>query len=363
MSSRLIRVLFVVIAIAIGVTAGYFLKTADSQLKTGRTASNVLRERATALVGTLSDVRASQAAYVARGQGEDFWMSRVSTLRPTLDRQAAEFTATLTSPDAQAAFEPAAAALETFQKLDARAQDYVKSGDSLLASDLIFSDGIESLATAATQVNAAMSAELQAREAGFQTLGTRELTILGGGAGAMLLIVMLLGFTGAAPKSVEPDVQEPVRPMPHLKDAARLCSDLARVQEASQLPSLLERAAKVIDASGIVVWIADPSGQALRPATSFGYSGHEIARMGSIPREATNAVAAAYRSAELRTVDGALVAPLMASDGCLGVLSAEMKTGSEKGEDSQALIAIFAAQLATLVSPPPATDLTTAAQA
>jgi hypothetical protein len=42
----------------------------------------------------------------------------------------------------------------------------------------------------------------------------------------------------------------------------------------------------------------------------------------------------------------------MTSDGCVGVLSAEMKGGAEKDEGSQALATIFAAQLATLVSTP-----------
>ena len=91
---------------------------------------------------------------------------------------------------------------------------------------------------------------------------------------------------------------------------------------------------------------------------AFGYSDQVMARMGSIPRDAANAAAAAYRAGEMRTVNGdgtangALVAPLLTADGCIGVLSAEMKGGSEKDESSQALASIFAAQLATLVSPP-----------
>jgi hypothetical protein len=142
------------------------------------------------------------------------------------------------------------------------------------------------------------------------------------------------------------------------------------VQESTQLPRLLGRTAAVLDASGIIVWIADASGRELRPAMSFGYSDQVMARMGNIPRDATNAAAAAYRSAQMRTVNGdgftngALVAPLITPDGCIGVLSAETKGGSEKDESSQALASIVAAQLATLFSPPPSAALTqTAAQA
>jgi hypothetical protein len=151
--------------------------------------------------------------------------------------------------------------------------------------------------------------------------------------------------------------------MPNLALAADLCTDLARVHVSRQLPALLERAAAVLDASGIIVWIAEAGGHELRPATSFGYSDQAMARIGSIPRDAANAVAAAYRSGEMRTVNGdgfsngALVVPLLTADGCIGVLSAEMKGGSEKDGGSQALGLIFAAQLATLVSPSPSAAL------
>ena len=144
---------------------------------------------------------------------------------------------------------------------------------------------------------------------------------------------------------------------------------MARVVEPRQLPALLARTAGVLKASGMIVWVADPSGRELRPAMAFGYSDQVMARMGSIPREASNAAAAAYRAGELRTVtgegttSGALVAPLITADGCIGVLSAEMKGGSEKDESSQALASIFAAQLATLVSPSAAAPLTLAAEA
>jgi len=94
-----------------------------------------------------------------------------------------------------------------------------------------------------------------------------------------------------------------------------------------------------------------------------------VTRMGNIHRDASNAAAAAYRAGELRTAsgdagaNGALVAPLLTADGCIGVLSAEMKGGSEKDESSQALASIFAAQLAALVSPPTSAALTRAAEA
>jgi hypothetical protein len=385
MNSRLIRTLIVVIGIAIGLTASYFLKNIDTDINSHRSSADALRGRAAALTETIADVRAGQFAYVARGQGEAFWMSRVESLLPALQKQTAEFAALLSSPAAQSAFEPAAAALENFRTLDARIREFVQSGSPLLAADMIFSDGLESTATAATQLTAALNTELQHRDADVASLRTRQLAVLGGAAGVMFLLMVGLAVTGASEKpsaeteAVAAPAPEPVRfeaPLPKARPAvtpkllstAQLCGELSRVAEGRQLPSLLERAAKVLDASGIIVWVAEPSRQSLTPAIAYGYEDKIVVRMGKIHRDSNNATAAAYRTAEVRTVagdaftSGAVIVPLMTSDGCVGVLSAEMKGGSEKDESSQALATIFAAQLATIVATPAAVPVKAVAQ-
>jgi hypothetical protein len=379
MNTRLIRILIVVIAIAIGLTTGYYLQKIDTDMNARRASADTLREQAAALAATIADVRAGQFAYVARGQGEAFWMSRVESLIPTLQTQAAAFGASLTTPAAQGAFEAASAALENFRTLDTRVKEFVQSDNALLAADLIFSDGLESTATASTHVMTALNQELQGLSASTAALRRRQLAVLGGGAGVFLMMMIAVAVTAAGrASSSEPEVAaapvEPVRfeaplpkarpaVMPRLLTTAQLCSELARVGESRQLPNLLERAAKVLDASGIIVWVAEPSRQSLKPAISHGYEDRVVSRMGSIHRDANNAAAAAYRSSEIRTVagdaftSGAVIVPLMTSDGCVGVLSAEMKGGSEKDESSQALASIFAAQLATLVATPAAVQV------
>jgi CHASE3 domain sensor protein len=378
MNSRLIRLLIVIIAIVIGLTTGYFLQDIDSNIKAQRTSADVLRDQAATLTSTLADVRAGQFAYVARGQGEAFWMSYVESVMPALQKQAADFSASLTAPGALNAFEETTAALDNFRTLDSKVREFVQSGNSLLASDMIFSDGLESVATASTKVSAALQAEVQHRNGSLAELRTQQLAVLGGGAGIMLLMIVGLAFGGTslANAAAEPQVTavppvEPVRfeaPLPkaraavtpRLLNTAQLCAELARVTESRQLPSVLERAAKVLDASGIIVWVAEPTRHRLVPALYHGYDTKIISRMGSIHRDANNAAAAAYRSSEMRTVAGdsftsaAVIVPLMTSEGCVGVMSAEMKTGSEKDESAQAFATIFASQLATLVATPEA---------
>jgi hypothetical protein len=70
---------------------------------------------------------------------------------------------------------------------------------------------------------------------------------------------------------------------------------MARVLDPADLPRLLEQAATLLNASGLIVWVADRSGTALFPTLTHGYSQALLARMSSIPRDADNAAAAAWR--------------------------------------------------------------------
>jgi hypothetical protein len=378
MNSRLIRILLVVIAIAIGLSAGYLFKTIDNTILAQLASAEVLREQASTLTATIADVRAGQAAYVARGQGEAFWMSRVESLLPALQKNTEQFAASLTSPAAQSTFEQVKGALENFRTLDAKVRNLVQGGSALLAADMIFSDGLESVATASAQATVALGEELQYRSSSLAGLRSRQIEILGG-AGILVLVMMAgLALTGTAQaKAAEPEavpaapVIEPVRfeaPLPKARAAvtpkllttAQLCRELSRIADSTHLPGLLERAARVLDASGIIVWVAEPSRQRLVPAISHGYDDRTVVRMGSIHRDSNNAVAAAYRTSEVRTVpgdastNGAVIVPLITNEGCAGVMSAEMRAGCEKDESSQALATIFASQLATLVATPSA---------
>jgi hypothetical protein len=82
--------------------------------------------------------------------------------------------------------------------------------------------------------------------------------------------------------------------------------------------------------------------------------------MPAVPRSADNAAAAAYRSGTLQIVlrrpgasTGAVVAPIVAADGCIGALSAEIRHGAETSEAVQALAEIAAAHLAGVLASAP----------
>jgi hypothetical protein len=113
----------------------------------------------------------------------------------------------------------------------------------------------------------------------------------------------------------------------------------------------------VLDAPGIVLWIANPDGRELSPIVTHGYSPQTVVRLGTILRDAENATAAALRTSLLQTVatdtisNGAIAAPLVTPTGCVGIMAAEVRHHGEGPREAGGR-SIIAAQLATLVGPP-----------
>jgi len=120
------------------------------------------------------------------------------------------------------------------------------------------------------------------------------------------------------------------------------------------------RAAGVIGASGIIVWLRDGSGQRLRAVTSHGYSAQTLGKMGDLPCDGDNAAATAFRTARMQVAErqghgnSAVVAPLIAAEGCVGVMTAELPENATS--QTRALASIVAAQLVVLLGGNAETD-------
>jgi len=167
-----------------------------------------------------------------------------------------------------------------------------------------------------------------------------------------------------------PSAPAPVQSMPPttvnslMRSAALLATDFGRVTDLDELTRLLGRAADVLDASGLMVWMGSTSGGDLRPVLAHGYSSQVLARIPPVSRGADNAAAKAYRSGTLQIVlarpgaaIGAVVAPILSAEGCIGALSAEIRGGSETSEVVQSIAAIFASHLAGVLASAPATEI------
>jgi hypothetical protein len=144
---------------------------------------------------------------------------------------------------------------------------------------------------------------------------------------------------------------------PDLDAVADLCSSLARVQDTRELQGLLERTAKAVDATGVIVWMPDGPQGTLRPVLAHGYAPLALSRMGIIHPAADNATATAYRTKSVVIVPaealatGAVVAPLISSEGCSGAMAIELREGVEATPQLRAVATILAAQLATMFTP------------
>jgi len=111
-----------------------------------------------------------------------------------------------------------------------------------------------------------------------------------------------------------------------------------------------------------MVWVGSADGSELQPALAHGYTKEMLARIPTLRRSADNAAAAAFRTGQLQIVlahegsaSGAIVAPMLSSRGCVGVISAETQRGTETSDSLQAMAAIFAAQLAGILQTTPET--------
>ena len=142
---------------------------------------------------------------------------------------------------------------------------------------------------------------------------------------------------------------------PDVMAIAELCTAFGQVESADSADSLLQEAAYLLKAVGLIVWIWDASADGLRPALAYGYSDRVLAQLPTVRRDADNATAAAFRSVQTCAIsgsdhdNGALVVPVLIPEGCTGVLALELQHGGEQKEEIRAVATILAALVAQLI--------------
>ena len=416
MTSRLSRAAVLVVALGSLAAAAYVVFDAEQTLKAHQMARTSFDGAAQSVLSELGRLQAAEQAYVAEGQGVDNWLAQAADAQAKVDRGLAALAGDATGEGTRSAIQAGSGVLEEFRKLDLRARQYLKSNQPLMASDVIFTDGLTAGNAVAEHVSTARANEAAVHDATIDALRWREFYAAGGAALLLALAVLLLtpipekevdvltamraltetpvqarraesaaapavarvaavdddvpdlgavtAVTGRRPESFSAEdaasaqgaaatrASAPARPetLVDLPGAAKVCADMARVLDASDLPGLMLRLAGVLGSPGLIVWVADRSGQVLMPLLTHGYPAAAVARIGSLPTSAENATALAWRTGDVQIVPGALVAPIVTSDGCVGALAAELPEGSENRTEVRALATIFAAQLATFVT-------------
>jgi hypothetical protein len=402
MKSRALRAVFVLLALAAQAGAGYQVWRVDEQISAARSGATDFDRKARLAVLALSEIRAAQEAYVAEGQVPDTWLARVDGLVQATAPRLSELRVSAVAAEAQGGLEAAVEAFSAFGPSDAKARDYVRSGQRLSASDVIFTDGASLLTKATNAIDTSRGQELVAREIGIAALRQQLLYWIGGAVLVTLIVLLLLvplptitagsdaetvdatssSFGGLGISNVAHDREaSPGGPAPgiaaggtaapasgsgpaasqsaglDLQAVADICSAFALVEDPRELHGLLERIARALDATGLIIWMPDHQQGPLRQVLAYGYPPLTLTRMGTVDPSADNATAIAFRTKSVQIVaaeahsGGAIVAPLVTSDGCSGTLSVELKEGVRTTPQLKAVATILAAQLATLITP------------
>jgi hypothetical protein len=420
MNNRILRLLLVVLAVAGQAGSGFFVVQSEQQHAADRGALLALTRETARLQSLVGALRGAQAALVAQGQDAGYWVPKVAGLVQDVGSGLARIDKGALGTEAGQDLTAATEAIAAFSKTSDRVRDLLATEQPLTASSVVFGDAAQHLSTALAALGGLVPDQAMAVDREEMRLRQSEAYALIAAAGLTLIALLVLlprprqplqdtddsqapaaglglSLGGPAPGRPEPlaqsrfdlDIPHPAESpgpsglpeQPHesevaimealqresqlrlgteaqvdLTETARLCGDLARVKNSADLPALLDRAAGLLNASGIVVWIADQGGDALRPAVSHGYTEQTLAKMGALSGRAENAVSVAWRSGQMEVVrgakdrNGAVVVPITTAAGCVGAMTAEIRHGGESSPSIQAVAAILAAQVATLVA-------------
>jgi CHASE3 domain sensor protein len=365
----------------------------------------------------VSEARTAQQAYLADGQGVDYWGTRFA--EAIADITGALENLRVTAGDDEttiAALDRADRALKVYDGLDRKIRGFVESGSLLMAADVVYEDGMKTSGLILEAVDEAHRALASPQQAAIEsnTLLRRWLAMAVAAAGVLVSLLLLPSgrpvsasvardeaatrstliddendwrldrparAEAPAPQPPAPAAEAPpppaqaapaATPVPAsppreaasaahdaaaLAAAAQVCTDLARVQDGDQLRDVLGRAARVLDATGVIVWIVDAEGRALKPLLTYGYPEEALRRIPTLPRDADNATAAAWRDGVTHVVEatdaapGAVAVPILGPQGCTGVLAAEIGHHREAARSTRAVAQLVAAQLAVLIPP------------
>jgi CHASE3 domain sensor protein len=372
MRSRAWRFLVLVVLLASGGGAAWSSWQASRQIAQFDRSQREVNHRVDRLLATLDTVTAAQQTYVAA-----FFAApdpaRVTELIGQIRSEIDRLRPLVRSLEGGRSLQSVAAAVATLQDVETRAQDHVRVGQSLMAADLVSAEGRAADEAIASGLRTIRTAEDDAYATARAEALDLSWTVTASVAAAWILCLILLAF-GPKPTVPEPtSAPAPAQSLPSIQDvadapspanhpdlamAAEVCTAIGRLTNAEELPELLQRAAAVLGASGVVVWMA--AGEELFAAAAFGYPPQVIRQLGPINRAAINATAAAWRDGTLQAVSGnygargALAAPMLGPDRCIGVLAVEVGVGQDGEAATRAVTMMFAAQFAAALAGWPA---------
>lgn len=373
---------------------GYRAVTDEAGLAAERQRGAALDQAAEEALATLLDARGSLYAYIAPGQGTTFWGARAGTLLDTLRQRVVTLDAEVAGSGGS--LSETLDGIDQLAAADRRARQYADRGELLLAGDVLFTEVRDLLNGLTEQVTTARYALRSQSDARVAAIRREQAALAAAGIGLWVIVSLMLlpgsrreavkdpaewrqelattlkvtqpveglkvDLKHAAPEEVPAPVVAAVAPAgPDLKTVAEICADLSALADIGALSGALARASDTLGAKGLIVWVTSNDGSALSPVSTHGFDARIVDRIRTIDRASANLTAEALRenaprvSAATATAGAAIAVPMCGPTGPVGVLSAELHAGRAADEASVAIASIFAAQLATLTAPLPAT--------
>jgi hypothetical protein len=381
----------VLVGVLVSVGLGYETVEGVRAFDQAQQKADALDRAAEDTIVQLTDLGAVMRAYVAAGQDIAPWSRRAVMLLDSLRQNLMTLDAAVATSGGTLA-----TALDNVDQLraaDKRAREYVANDQHLLAGDLIFSETRTLLDGARQHVATARDLLHQVNDR--TTARFRQSQALIAVAAVVVWVGIALVLVPTAPgkreewrqqlaKAIQQPIETPVNPVTTnpiadavgeasvetprarlkpetLKIAAEVCADLSAMADVAALPDALARASEVLGASGLIVWVASNDRALLSPVSAHGFDPNLLMRIGSVRRDGQNLTSRAFReggahvSVATDTLPAALAVAMNGPSGVMGVLSAELRPGRGADDSCVALASIFAAQLATLALPAPAT--------
>lgn len=376
MHQRVTRLVILSALLASGAVSGFAVWTIERTSYQRGQQQDVKEATIERLLSSIAVISSAQQAFADYGRRDMASFTSIALQVDRLTTEAAGLRAGAESGASSERLEEFWTALSALMGAESRARELFAGGDENAAADLLFASAREHVAMLDATLRAFRQAEiLESRKA---RTAAAWLTWSALGTIALLWAIALVGFAvqplrqpqprtaeAAHAPSIDRSLAPPVAattPMIDVVDVAGLSSGLSRLSDHASLTTFLGRAANALDARGIIIWMR--AGDELVAATAHGYEPAVLRRIPSIARDSDNATAAAWRTGETLTVPedesghGAIVAPMMNPDGCVGVFAAEVRSGRERDSATCSVATILAAQLAGVLAAWPAPSTT-----
>src|SRR3954468_4249239 len=220
MKSLGVRLMLLAVFLLASGMATYFVWTSESHVRRSVDDVRAFDQSALEAERGVLELRSAQQAYVAAGQGAQVWITKAAETITSIKARLEYLRAHAGSSQAQTALDNASSDLQDFERIDRRARDYVRNGQTLLASDLIFADGLESNAAIAASIEDARAAEAAVHDGEHTDIRRAEALAIAAVTVVALVTIVVLVLPAPAsdskvPSRVEADFRAgpPMMPM------------------------------------------------------------------------------------------------------------------------------------------------------